>query len=336
MQKVKIVEPGTDFIRVSEIIEARKSPAHFRAQMDGKVEREQTRPMLLGTMLHMALLEPKVFAKTYVTAEMLRIPETMAELKDEIKLLGGTPKGKSKESMYEILRSLNPAFRTIDEHAREKKLTLVNESDMEIINGAQDAAWNHPVLGPILKDKENLVCEERLYSMWEVPSGARAKITGAPDGIYLKDQMDMVLEAKLTFSAQPQAFMRNAFDRGWHVQLAAYRKMVSAKYGREFKALWIAIEPKPPHVISLLVPDFAVLDAGEMEMRNLITKIDTCAKYDSWPGPSGSFGAIEVAFPEWTLKQIWEKAGDSEDGPNWSVEDEPTTDEITGEEVANV
>lgn len=330
MQQVKIVPEGNDFIRVSEIIEARRSPQHFKAMMDGNTERKVTRPMLLGSMLHMALLEPAKFLKTYTTAGMLGIPETMEELKALIKELGGTPKGTSKANMHDILRNLKPDFRTLEERVLADNLTLVSEEDMSIINGAQMAAWEHPVLGPILLDRENLVCEERIFTEWNVGKDTRAKVSGSPDGVYLNN-MDMVLEAKFTFSANPQMFMRNAFDRGWHLQLAAYRKMVSAKYGREFKALWIAIEPKKPHVISLLVPDAAVLDAGEMEMRNLITTLDNCAKFNSWPGPSNSFGAVEVAFPEWTLKQIWDRAGDEE--VNWSVDDR--ADDFTSE-VAHV
>ena len=56
---------GTKALSKSGLDQFRKSPAHFRAWQDGTTKNESSPALEFGTAVHMAILEPELFAKSY-------------------------------------------------------------------------------------------------------------------------------------------------------------------------------------------------------------------------------------------------------------------------------
>lgn len=328
MHKIKIQDrPGGDtefgdFLRVSQVLKARKSPQHFKAELDGLIPREESRAMRLGTMLHMAVLEPAKFLETYTTAPIITgVPSSFVDLKEYCSALGAKP-GRSIEAVVAQIKEIEPTFKTVAEKTAEIVGTrsVVSGEDWEMMKKCVDACRAHPVLGEILS-AQDIIPENRVFATLEVLKGStalnpRAKITGAQDAVI--PSRKLILEFKRTFDVDPNRFIRHAYNMGWHTQAAVYQQLVSSKYGAEFQFCWVAVEATAPHAVSLIVPDEAVLDAGMMEFRSLVCKIDECAKFDSWPGPSGSFGAVMVALPKWAMDETAERH--ASDDVNWDAE----------------
>ena len=262
MQKITICDFQSEigeFVRVSELIEARRSLLHFKLNLEKKIPRKESRAMRLGTMVHMACLEPEKFKTSYAPPIDPTGPESMEDLKAYLKVRGVQPKGRTKAELIAQVKEVEPDFKSVEDQIKDWTMDreLVNQDDWDLVLGAKRSFDEHPVLKKLCVPSK-MVTEERIFSRWTLPNGAGGYLTGSPD-LVLPEQK-MILELKRTFVVSSEAFMRNVFDRGYHLQAAAYREMVSAARGEQYTFAWVAIEAEPPHAISLFVPDEAVLD----------------------------------------------------------------------------
>lgn len=303
IQFVSLEEPkGVPIVRVTELLKLRLSPRHFQAHVNGEIDEAESKAMRLGTMLHMALLEPFKFSETYTKTPTFEtpFPETIEEIKEWLSLRGTqAPTKLKKGDLIELAISVDPTFKTQTQAIADRVSgkTVLSDGDWDIITKTRDEAMRHPLIRAMLEGKNGeLVCERRL---WGEAEGVT--ISGQPDLI----AGNMVIDIKRTFQSSPEAFMSSAFKYGYHVQAALYLELVNTLTGREHGFAWWTFESQAPYCAGFLVPDEAVLEAGRMEARRLLRLYKDCKKSDSWPGPAG-FSPKMMSLKEWQLRETWE------------------------------
>jgi hypothetical protein len=293
-----LIEPNRRLVRVSSLGDFRTSPRHWiHHQITPK---EETPMMALGSQVHAALLEPAKFDETYYVAEETTLPETIEEIRDWIRARGGEPKGTKKEQVIEIARSIDPMFHTRSTWlaARQGARKLVSREDWEIIEKSVQSVHRHPFANKLMFNPEDQYrIEERMYA--DMP-GIDFTLTGQPDMVNMSKRL--CIEVKRSFATSAQAFAGHAYRMGYHVQAAAYTEMLSAVHGAPFGFVWVVIEANAPHSVSVFMPDDAMLDAGRLELKGIMSRLDTCLKDDRWPGPGG-FEIETISLTSWQLQE---------------------------------
>ena len=108
---------GTKALSKSGLDQFRKSPAHFRAWQDGITKNESSPALEFGTAVHMAILEPELFAATYT-------------------VFSGDRRNKDGKAAYEAVIASGK--------------TPLNQEQWDNITGAAAAVHAHPAAAPLL------------------------------------------------------------------------------------------------------------------------------------------------------------------------------------------
>jgi len=108
---------STRALSKSGLDQFRKSPAHFRAWQDGTTKNESSPALEFGTAVHMAILEPELFAKSYA-------------------VFTGDRRTKDGKAAYEAVIASG-------------KIPL-NQEQWDNITGAAAAVHAHPAAAPLL------------------------------------------------------------------------------------------------------------------------------------------------------------------------------------------
>ena len=102
-------------------------------------------------------------------------------------------------------------------------------------------------------------------------------------------------ELKVTPMVDPIRFQRHAMRMGWHSQVAWYqeaRRMMGEDPGR---GLVIAVEPKPPHAVTVFRFGARALEEGLRQCRLWVERLNQCEAADHWPAYSESIVEIDIA-----------------------------------------
>ena len=108
---------STRALSKSGLDQFRKSPAHFRAWQDGITKNESSPALEFGTAVHMAILEPELFAATYT-------------------VFAGDRRTKDGKAAYEAVIASGK--------------TPLNQEQWDNITGAAAAVHAHPAAAPLL------------------------------------------------------------------------------------------------------------------------------------------------------------------------------------------
>jgi hypothetical protein len=113
---------------------------------------------------------------------------------------------------------------------------------------------------------------------WTVAGRACA---GTPDVL----GSDHLVEFKVTHNANPSRFLWHAIRMGWLGQLAWYADGADYAGLEPPRSLHIvAVESKPPHVVTVFdLTDLAV-EFGRRQWRGLFERLLVCERTDRWPG----------------------------------------------------
>jgi len=114
---------------------------------------------------------------------------------------------------------------------------------------------------------------------WEINGRA---CFGTPDALTLTkgDLSDL----KVTADASPEKFPWHAGRQGWLAQLVWYKDGL-VSIGREVNGLHlVAVEAKPPHVVTCYRLTTAAEDLGRRTYRALFERLQVCEAANHWPG----------------------------------------------------
>lgn len=117
---------------------------------------------------------------------------------------------------------------------------------------------------------------------------------------WLRDDHATIDDLKTTSrSANPDAYRKNLFSVGAHVQAAFYTRAVEAVSGFVPTFRWCVVETSPPYALSVLEPGGDVLAAGRSDMEYALNVWRSCMATGSWPAYPPTVHRIEA--PSWEL-----------------------------------
>jgi len=253
-----------------------RSPKHY--QESGLRPPEQTRAQLLGTAIHVAVLERARFEREFAEA-----PPLDRRTKE------------GKERWAEFLASHPGA-------------EVLSHDEMESVRGAAGGLLTHPVVEACLSGRG----ANEASVIWDEPEfGLRAK--ARPDRIGQLDGEAVVLDLKTTTDASPGAFGRAFGGLGYHLQLAMMSRglEVVAPTASRRRLLIAAVEKDPPYACAVYEPTPAAIEAGLALYRSLLARLRSCLDSGVFPGYGD--GVIPLELPRWAAEASYTVVGDPAD-----------------------
>jgi hypothetical protein len=204
----------------------------------------------LGQLTHCAILEPDRFARDMVVA-----PDF------------GDCRLKANKAARDAWRCANVG--------RE----AISQRDLDEVKALRDAFYDHPVA------KQMLIApgENELTVVWDDPTGVRCK--ARIDRYCFWDRWNTIVDVKTARDASPWAYSAEMHKRGYHQQLAFYRRGLEMIEGEQHRPCFMIVLEKAP------VPDCVIYELGKEELamgaRDVEAALQTyaeCRKQGRWPG----------------------------------------------------
>jgi hypothetical protein len=106
----------------------------------------------------------------------------------------------------------------------------------------------------------------------------------------------ILVDLKVTVSAEPDKLMRHAYERMWHAQLAWYLEAMPG-----LSAMWTAyllcVEATAPHCVTVLRVPESILTDGRKSLTLWAEKLRASEESGRWPGYTDS--VVEMTRPAW-------------------------------------
>ena len=233
-----------------------RSPAHYKAWIDGVVEDEETDDLSFGTAFHMALLEPERYAATYI----------------EMPKFSGKGSVAAKEAW-------------LASHADVRPITL---DDMLDIGRMVDAVHSHPLAKQMVRNgKAELTLSWK--DQWTgLPCKSRLD--------FYVEELAMIVDAKSTRDARWEAFRKDVAKYGYHRQDALYRAAALSLDMPVQHFVLLAVEKTEPYAIAVYALDAEGVGKGYSSVRADIDTLAECMKSGIWRGYPETIQTLEVPF----------------------------------------
>lgn len=231
-----------------------RSPAHYKAWIDGTLDDEDTADLAFGRAFHMALLEPEKYAATYI--EM--------------------PKFKGEGSV-----AAKKAW--LAEHAAFSAITL---DDMLAIGRMVDSVHAHPLAKQMVRDGK----AELTLSWKDQWTGLSCK---SRLDFYV-ESLGMIVDAKSTRDARWDAFRKDVAKYGLHRQDALYRAAALALDLPVEHFVLLAVEKTEPYAVATYTLDAEGIGRGYSSVRQDIDTLAECMKSGIWRGYPETIQPIDL------------------------------------------
>jgi exodeoxyribonuclease VIII len=236
-----------------------KTPAHYAAHMAGELKREPSKAMLLGTMAHLAVLEPSKLDGAFV--------EKPEGIDFRTKL------GKEwKESIG--------------------AMPILDQDEARAVRGIRDSIAAHFGARELLAD-----CDTEVALFGEHRSGLWIK--GRVDALKVVDDMESVICDVKTTSAGADygTFSRQAASLNYHVSAAWYCHLAGLNGLPPCRFYWIAVETSAPFAVAVYEIHPDALDLGVGMMNDALGLIAQCEDAGEWPGYAPEVQCLNL--PSW-------------------------------------
>lgn len=261
----------------------RRSPKQARHALDNP--KEPTDTFERGTALHMAVLEPDLFADHYVVIG---------------KCEGRYNDGRPCAYMGSFYRDGQSFCKKHDPAKGEPLapgLTVMQEPEMDKVLGMRDAILSHRRAASLFEGAG----EFELTMIFDDPdTGVRVKIR--PDR--LVERAGAIVDIKTTRDAAEWWFPGDAERRGYFRKLALYRRGLQALDWPYRMTAVLAIESEAPYDLIPYLAEEKDLDSSDAEVSRLLARYDECQKSGEWPGYTEEFKPL--------FRPTWAKERDQE------------------------
>ena len=264
---------------------AGKSPAHFYttwAENPNRIERKDTRALILGRAVHHLILGELFFSKLFCVQ-----PEEYI-----------TDSGEVKKWTYLANRCKDWKV----DRQREGRAILTTE-DANDIRGMAESLAKHPIIyGKNGNDgalngmiERSLVWQDKATGLW---------CKSRPDAIPT-DGGDFV-DLKTTRSVMWWDLQSAIFEHGYYQQAAFVRTAAREVLGFDkITFTLVFVESENPWCVRITSLKDNDLDRGEKENRAALDTVARCLKANAWPGPGGDReDAMPIELPEWAQQRI--------------------------------
>lgn len=255
-------------VRSSLLKKFNQSPLHARYAMLNR--EEPTEAMLFGQILHVAVLEPDRFSKSYAVMPNL-----------------GNRQSKT-------VRAAEDAFRA--EHAAA---TFIDKKDYDKAISMRDAVWSHPTAKEILSSPG----VNELSAVWkDKETGTVCK--GRQDRFGAWANWPTVVDLKSAADASRKSFSKAISNFGYCEQAAYYLDGfdVLAPFEGDRRYVLIAVEKTPPFAVALYELDSQAIEVGRRKYRTHLVEYARCLESGVWPGLGD--GCDLISLPAWDMKEL--------------------------------
>jgi exodeoxyribonuclease VIII len=227
--------------------------------MAGETRREPSKAMMLGTMAHLAVLEPSKLDGAFV--------EKPEGIDFRTKL------GKEwKESVG--------------------SMPVLDADEARAVRGIRDSIAAHSAARELLAD-----CDTEVALFGEHRSGLWIK--GRVDALKVESDMNSVIVDVKTTSAGADygTFSRQAASLNYHVSAAWYCHLAGLNGLPPARFYWIAVEVAPPYAVAVYEIHPDALDLGVGMMNDALELIGQCEDAGEWPGYAPEVQCLNL--PSW-------------------------------------
>lgn len=248
----------------TDIKEAKKSLAHFKALIDGQrdITPKQRERFDLGTCAHSVILEKS-------TDDFIKGPDVSS---------------KAVKAWKEFV------------DANPDKIVLTPEEYSKVI-ALYGSFMAHPVANKILSPcvvEHNFFHEDHEHGLL-----LKARVDG-----YCQDDIngDYIVDYKTTVSAHPEDFSKSIYSYGYHISAAHYSDVIEMCTGRKVRdVFFIAQEISFPYCVAIYRLSIHTLRLGQSVRAELLEKIAKGYKENSFPGYETKIQDIEI--PAWAIQK---------------------------------
>jgi hypothetical protein len=253
-------------INITSLKEMGRSPLHFQHRLANP--RDATRSLELGTIGHIAVLEPERFLREYV------LWDEKTEKGDKT-----APRRGEKWTKFQ-------------EQHTGKEIVRADEYDLAI-------AMRDAVRADAVAMKYLAMGRPEVAMTWsDEHTGLACK--GRVDWVTRVEDVDCIVDLKGTRDASPLWFSRDCARLGYHLQLAFYADGYEAATGKTPRVVVVAAEFAAPHDVVVYIVPADVIEIGRDEYRKLLERYRECAEQKHWPGVGDGLEKV-LALPAWAL-----------------------------------
>jgi exodeoxyribonuclease VIII len=251
---------AVDAISAHGLMQIERSPAHFDHAR--RQTHAPTPAQALGTLTHLAILEPEEYARRVRVA-----PDCDRR----------TKAGKEVYAAFdaEVGQIPGAVVVTPDQDARAR--------------GMREAVMHQPFARALLADGH-----AEVTLRWDLEATA---CKARPDFICVGHEA--IVDLKTAADASPDAFAKSAGNWRYHLQTAWYADAAVTCGLGERAFVFLVVEPEPPHAAALYQLDEVSVESGRARYRRALDIYRECAAVGRWPGYSHQIQTIGV--PRWAL-----------------------------------
>lgn len=283
----------------SQLKELDRSPAHLKAYLDG-LRSKSSAALDFGSALHCALLEPELFAASYVVAEQC-----------------SAVTGKGAQCSREgSVRCGGKWFCTQHQGEQEADaVTVISRKDQENVLGAMRSINAHPAASAVLAR----VTHRELSGLWlDEESGqlCRARFDA------VAPSLGATVELKTAADASVTGFTKAIYKFRYYRQGAHYLNGADAVLVDDpeiaavlhpdgfHRHIVIAVESGgAPWAVNVFALRDDALHAGREELRPLLRLYRHCTEMDDWPQESREYSTEpqDISLPVFAWREIDER-----------------------------
>lgn len=236
-----------------------KSPAHYYAKYldPNRVKEPPTKALVLGTITHLAILEPEHLESNYFILDDSKIVSQIG---------GDKPRSTAKYKEWKA-----------DQLMLNQGKTHVMGDDFYRVAKMRDKVHAHPGARQFLSKG---VAEKTIY--WTDPlTGVKCKCR--PDW---DCELPYLLDLKTTEDASLIGFGKKAYNYGYHTQDAFYLDGYNENAGYIAKKgfIFVAVESVAPFNVQVFVAPPSVYNLGKSEYQRGLKTYKECLEKNEWPG----------------------------------------------------
>lgn len=249
----------------SELFKIRKSPLHFKYEMEHPSE--PTPALIFGQAAHKYILEHESFFDEFAVA-----PDV-------------DRRTKSGRESYALFL------------AEQGEKTVISQDDFDTIKKIQEAVFSNKYAELLLSGEH-----EKPFFWTDSLTGEKCKCR--VDALYESGEIGIIVDLKTCESADTDTFMRDAVRYGYDMQVAMYSEGLRANTAKKWEFVFIAVEKKPPYAVNILQADDLMHTRGSDLFRELIGIYRNCKETGDWYGYNGFSGMINnLSLPRWLAKE---------------------------------
>lgn len=265
-----------DFISCSALKEFKKSPLHYITYINNEYEREETKPMLIGTAIHTALQDKELFNEKYCYLKKEFLPNPDKDY-------------RNKE---------NKEFRDQFKENNKNKITL-EEYDFDLIMNIIGKSEKDAVVKALIKDGHS---EKSFYSIDE-KTGLNIKMRVD----FISEKLKIIVDYKTCQNSELKQFAKDIWNFGHYNQAAFYTKYIpNSNKDEKYEFINIALQKIPPYPITIVNYEQPYINYGMNENEMLLDLLKWCRDNNYYPDYT-EFGYLKELYNNFLpLDDFWE------------------------------